>query len=129
MSHRAEVEVGENLQAGTPVSVSGPAATISAITVPTCNRVEGLERTLLSFMTDSVQSGRTTEFVVADDSPDKSVRQRYVRLLQKLSHEFPMPIRYIGLEEKIRFAKRLIEAGKIPLDVVRFALFHQVGGQ
>src|SRR4051794_18006300 len=119
MSHPAELKSPASFRSA--VSIETPKLSISTITIPTRNRVDGLQRTLESFVENCRRFGRNTEFVVADDSGDPSVRARCRQMLSRLGRSHAVPIRYIGFEEKIRFAKQLMDGGKIPADVVKFA--------
>jgi hypothetical protein len=44
-------------------------------------------------------------------------------MLSALNARYRVRILYAGLEEKIRFAKKLIDAGDVPAEVIKFALF------
>ncbi|MBW4493513.1 MAG: hypothetical protein KME26_10610 [Oscillatoria princeps RMCB-10] len=96
---------------------------IASVGILTCNRLEGLKRSLTSYIENSKQYGRTNDFVVMDDSASPQTRESYRRLLREVAAEYGVEIFYAGLEEKTDFAKALIEKGGLPAEVVNFALF------
>lgn len=100
-----------------------PAVRIASVACVTRDRVEGLRRALSSYIENHKQFGRTNDFVVTDDSPSPATRDAYRHSLKALKTEHGVEISYGGLEEKIRFAKKLIDAKAAPPDVIRFALF------
>lgn len=100
---------------------AGPA--IASVGILTCNRLEGLKRSLTSYIENSKQYGRTNDFVVMDDSASPQTRESYRRLLRELAAEYGVEIFYAGKEEKMTYAKALIEKGGLPAEVVNFALF------
>lgn len=102
---------------------TGPAVRIASVTCVTRDRVDGLRRGLSSYIENGRRFGRTNDFVVADDSPAPATRGAYRQALSALKAEHGVEIFYGGLEEKIRFAKKLIDAQAAPPEVVRFALF------
>jgi FkbH-like protein len=110
---------------GEPAPKDAPATdcSIASVGILTCNRLEGLKRSLTSYIENSKQYGRTNDFVVMDDSASPETRESYRRLLRELAAEYGVEIFYAGLEEKTRFAKALIEKGGLPAEVVNFALF------
>ncbi len=108
------------------VSSSHPAqqpSQIATIGLVTSNRIEGLQRALTSYIENSKQYGRQTDFAVADNSTDPDIRQGYRRMLQTLKTRYGVHISYGGWEEKVRFANLLTTQGGIPPEVVQFALF------
>ncbi len=100
---------------------------ITTLAVPTCDRPELLARCLRSYMQNAKTFGRHVQFVVADDSLDCVVRQKTREALQQLRQEFGFAILYAGLEEKRAYAEALVSDGKVPRDVVEFALFNPHG--
>ncbi|WP_017717584.1 HAD-IIIC family phosphatase [Kamptonema formosum] len=96
---------------------------IASVGILTCNRLEGLKRSLTSYIENSKQYGRTNDFVVMDDSASPQTRESYRRLLRELAAEYGVEIFYAGKEEKMTYAKALIEKGGLPAEVVNFALF------
>jgi hypothetical protein len=95
---------------------------ISAICFPTRNRVKSLQRSITSFIQNTQKYGRKVDFIVADDSENPDIRRQYKEMLKSLRTQFGVRIFYAGLEEKERFAHRLISQN-LPPDVVNFALF------
>ena len=108
------------LSSGHPVQQPSQIATIGLVTY---NRPEGLQRALTSYIENSKQYGRQTDFAVADNSTDPEIRQGYRRMLQTLKTRYGVHISYGGWEEKVRFANLLTTQGGIPPEVVQFALF------
>src|SRR4030095_228402 len=96
---------------------------IPSVVCPTCDRVDLLKRSLASFIENCRRHARGAVFVVADDSRGADVRAACKSALKKMKREYGAAIWYAGLEEKVRFAKRLIERGGIEPAVVKFALF------
>lgn len=109
--------------------LSRPAATedgsteIASIVFPTFNRIDALSRALSSYIENSKRHERTNDFVVMDGSLSAETRSAYRRMLGSLKTRYNVKISYAGLEEKIRYAKKLIDVGKLPAEVVNFALF------
>ncbi|GEM_PF-453932 len=110
---------------GEPAAKDSPATgcSIASVGILTCNRPEGSERSLRSYIENSKQYGRTNDFVVMDDSASPQTRESYKCLLRELAAEYGVEIFYAGLEEKTDFAKALVEKGGLPAEVVNFALF------
>ncbi len=100
---------------------------ISTVAWPTANRVAVLERSLVSYIENRTQYGRTYDFAVLDDSPAAETRSAYRSMLRGLRNQHGVPLRYAGLEEKTAFAKRISDQGSIPLPIVQFALFGAPG--
>jgi hypothetical protein len=100
---------------------------IKTIGCVTRDRVDGLQRALKSYIENNSRFGRTNDFAVMDDSPAPATRNDYRRMLRGLKTEHGVKILYAGLEEKIRFAKKLIDTKAIPAEVVRAALFDTEG--
>lgn len=92
--------------------------------VPTCNRPEALERSLESYLCNFERYGRSVKITIADDSRSAAMRQKYRSVLQRFQADYPkLQFQYLGLEEKLRFAKRLIEDSGVPSEVIKFACF------
>ncbi len=97
--------------------------TVTSITLPSCNRVEGLKKALTSYLENSRRYCRKNEFVIGDDSLSVETRAAYKSTLKSLKQKYGVGIRYAGLEEKLRYARKLIERGGLKPDAVKFALF------
>jgi hypothetical protein len=104
-------------------SSANPALTVQTIGCVTRSRVNGLKRCLASYMENTQRFGRSNDFAVMDDSPDSETRRLYRQTLKSLARQYSVNISYAGLEEKIFFAKRLIDTKRLPPEVVKFALF------
>ncbi len=87
------------------------------------NRTAMLERCLTSFGANLAAHGRTVEMLVADSSPLPEQRAAFRTLLQRLKREQGLALRYMGEEEKRRFAAALIERSGCRASSVEFALF------
>lgn len=94
---------------------------ITSICIPTCNRVETLQRGMISYLEHCQRFGRTQEFVVADDSQSPSRREAYRQMLHLLKELSSVNIAYAGSEEKLAFVKKLSKAGDIPEEVISWA--------
>jgi hypothetical protein len=109
----------------TSVEQTGASSALKVQTIGcvTRSRVDGLKRCLASYMENNQQFGRTNDFAIMDDSPDSGTRNLYRQALKSLARQYGVSISYAGLEEKIIFAKRLIDTKRLPPKVVKFALF------
>jgi hypothetical protein len=96
---------------------------LSTLAIPTFNRVDGLRRSLNSYISNVKQYGRDVDFVIIDGSQNASTRKEYRELLQSLKKQHQVKLSYCGLEEKLLFAKKLIDGGELPPDVIKFSLF------
>ncbi len=94
---------------------------ITSLCIPTCNRVETLQRGLTSYLEHCQHFGRTLDFVVADDSQSSSTREAYKQMLRTLTKHYGVTIAYAGIEEKTAFARKLSKAGDIPEEVISWA--------
>lgn len=94
---------------------------ITTLGIPTCNRVEALQRGLISYIEHCQHFGRSLDFAIMDDSPAASTRQAYREILRALQTRYSVPIAYAGLDEKRAFAHRLQEAGDIPPEAIFWA--------
>jgi hypothetical protein len=96
---------------------------IGSIVIPTCNRVDVLKRCLISYIENSRHYSRSNRFVVSDDSRSGETRAGYRQMLGGLSREYGVEIQYAGMEEKLRYARRLMQEQAAPPAVIKFALF------
>jgi hypothetical protein len=96
---------------------------IGSIVIPTCNRVDVLKRCLISYIENSKHYSRSNRFVVSDDSRSGETRAGYRQMLGGLSREYGVEIQYAGMEEKLRYARRLMQEQAAPPAVIKFALF------
>src|SRR6266699_3856574 len=94
---------------------------ITSMVFPTGNRVEALQRGMISYLEHCQHFGRTLDFVVADDSEAPATREAYRQMLRSLKARYGVNIAYAGLEEKTMFAKKLSEVGDIPQEIVSWA--------
>jgi len=95
---------------------------ISALCIPTRDRVCEVERALESYIENTRVYGRTVDFVIADDSRSRN-GNLCSGMLQSLTERFDLPIFYAGFEEKQTFARSLVAVCDVPAEVVQFALF------
>jgi hypothetical protein len=89
----------------------------------TRNRLASLTSCLESYLGNCQRYDRRPDFVITDDSPDANAQRRTRAALRVLENRFGAKIRYAGLEERQRFAKALAGESKVPLEIIRFALF------
>lgn len=99
-----------------------PKPLITTVGFPTCDRVDQLQASLSSYIEHSQRCRRGNDFAVMDDSAQTSTRQAYRTMLSALRSRYGVEIAYAGLEEKVAYIDRLVEASDIPRDIVSFAL-------
>lgn len=93
----------------------------------TCDRSELLSRSLASYFESA--PALDTEIAIFDDSKTRQSREKSKSALRSFSGQHNCKISYAGFEEKLLFAKKLLDAGRIPSETVKFALFgNGVGG-
>ena len=97
--------------------------TIASVVFRTCNRPDVLRRGLESYLENCLRHGRSNDFVVMDDSTSPAIRRDCRDMLSELKRRYGVEVLYAGLEEKQQFARRLIEIGGLPEEIVQFALF------
>lgn len=95
---------------------------IRAVGLITRDRLGAVGRGLASLIRNNESLGRTSRFVIIDDSSEATTRETCRQLLRSLQGRFSVAIAYAGLEEKRNFALAVAELG-IPKDVIHFALF------
>src|SRR5437867_1252589 len=111
------------IECNTPISAKLSRSEVGWIAVPTCNRVKTLERCLASYIENNIEHSRSTQFIIADDSEQADVRNTCRELLRRLSRKYQRHFWYSGLEEKLIFAKKLMQTSGAPPQLVKFALF------
>jgi hypothetical protein len=97
---------------------------IDSLCIPTCNRIDGLDRCIVSYIENCKEYEKSNDFVIVDDSSDKNIRSAYRERLQMLKKRYGVNILYAGFEEKLLFARKLISVSKAPPEVIKFALFN-----
>ena len=65
----------------------------------------------------------STAVVVLDDSSTRQAREKCRVVVWDLSSQYHRTILYAGFEEKIVYAKRLMDMARVPADSVKFAMF------
>jgi hypothetical protein len=90
---------------------------ITTIGIPTCNRVEAVQRCITSYIEYCQRFERKPDFAVGDDSPSATIQKAYQQMLHTLKRRYGINIAYAGFEEKVAFARKLSEIGKIPEEV------------
>jgi hypothetical protein len=100
---------------------------ITAVGLPTCNRVESLGRALHSYIENTKAYGRSTKFIISDGSQTALVRDLNRAMLQALKRKYGVEISYAGQEERATFAEKLIRRGEVPSEVVEFSLSNADG--
>jgi hypothetical protein len=96
---------------------------VSSIGVVTRDRLPALKRCLVSYIENTKEYDKKTDFIVMDDSELIGNRNNTRDMLQSLKNIYNVDIYYAGLEEKTSFARSLVEVGKLPSEVVKFCLF------
>jgi hypothetical protein len=120
---------GETLNLCTAASIPQSTPTeIATVAWPTCNRVPILQRCLTSYIENSKQYGKTNDYAILDDSQGAETRKAYQDMLRSVADQHKVRIFYGGIEQKNRFAERIIGTGNIPADIVQFALFGEPQG-
>lgn len=94
---------------------------IASLVFPTSERVELLQRSLVSSIENSRRFERSNDFIVADDSPTPATRDAYRQMLRALKAHYGVALSYAGREEKVAYARALSTRGQIPEDIVCFA--------
>lgn len=115
-----ERELRERLAQGAPTRQP---IQIAAVAWPTCNRVELLQRSLVSYIENCRRYGRAPDFVIMDDSPDPATCRAYQAMLTRVQREHGAAILYGGQAEKIDFTKHMLATDTLPPEVLQFALF------
>ncbi len=100
---------------------------ISALTIPTCDRIASLERSLSWYVENSLKHERSIDFVVMDDARGANARKLCREMLRELVCRYDVQISHCGLEQKLLFAKKLIGCDRVPPEVIKFALFDSDG--
>ncbi len=95
---------------------------IETVGIITRDRLQSLTRCLVSFIENGKSFGRTNDFVIMDDSQASDAREGTREALRQIKNKYGIRISYAGLEEKQHFAQTLAANGRIPPDVVDFAL-------
>ena len=115
-------------QLQTPNETSGKKS-IATLCIPTCNRVESLDRCLTGYIENFQSQSRAIKAVVFDDSETKEMRNAYRELLRTIGTRYHIQVEYAGLEEKTAFKAKLLEYSNVPEDVIDFAFIsqHQFG--
>ncbi|WP_189960077.1 phosphopantetheine-binding protein, partial [Streptomyces alanosinicus] len=101
---------------------------LRTLAVPTCDRVTGLRRALLSYGANAHRHGHEVEFVVMDNSSSAATRDAYRTMLQDLARSEKAEIHYGGAEEKVAWLDLCHREAGLPREVLAFALFgHREG--
>jgi hypothetical protein len=95
---------------------------IAAVGIPTRDRTDALHRCLASHLESARRAGRTTDFVIVDDSEKPQTRQANRHLLEALKARHAGELAYAGPEEKEHFAAALVRQTGSPPEAVAFAL-------
>ena len=102
-------------------STEGSPPSIATVGATTRSRPELLARGLASFTESAVRCGRSHDYVVIDDGATLEEQSATKGVLEGLSRERGLTIRYAGRTERQSYADALAAAGLEP-EVVRFAL-------
>jgi hypothetical protein len=104
-----------------------PGARIDTLAMVTRDRVGLLRRGLTSFLENLAAAGRSGSVVVGDDSRSREAQEACASMLRALGRERRVEIRYAGLNEKKRYARRLARVAGCPPELVEFALLGPEG--
>lgn len=113
--------IAEHRSVGTFQETFGPA--IASVSIMTHNRLNALERALVSYIENTRSHGRSPEFVVFDDTETEVGQRRCRSMLRDVERRYGTKILYAGRRERVQFANDLVAVGGLPADIVRFALF------
>ncbi len=108
--------------AGEPELEEAAPSRISAVCIPTRDRIDQLRRALASYIGNTREFGRDPDFVVTDDSFTPASRRDCCSMLEELAHEFGARLYYAGYEEKAAFATALAKETHLPDELLHFAL-------
>ena len=95
---------------------------IATVGFVTHDRPDSLGRGVLSYLESAKRHGRECDFIVADSSSSPDQRRQAADLLRTLALDYDVSISYAGLDEKVSFAKQLVNEFKVPQHVMDFAL-------
>ena len=113
--------VTESQMAGDPLLAEDDGG-IRSIGFVTSDHVPELRRCVASYIENCRMYSPDVEYIVADDSADEAVRRHVREVLGDLSRPHHIPIRYLGLEEKMEYADLLIRRAGLDPALVEFAL-------
>lgn len=100
---------------------------ITTVGFLTHNRSETLQRGITSYIDNVKRHGRQCDFAVIDGSSSPADRTQTCDLLRGLAAQHQVSLSYSGHDEKVAFAKRLVNEFKIPQPVIDFALLGPEG--
>ncbi len=103
-----------------PIEEAPPA--ISAVTIPTRNRAESLERTIDSYAQYSLEHGREIQFFIADQSDLADTCQANLDVLARAKKKFGGQFFYAGAAEKEDLARTLAKHTGHQFDLINFAV-------
>jgi hypothetical protein len=106
------------------ISDGSSPAPIATVGIPTRNRMGSMLRCLESYIVNSKEYGKTSDFVVMDDSDFPGHRAATIARLQSLRKKYGVTISYAGLRERARFAALLAHHENLPSEVTAFALLN-----
>jgi hypothetical protein len=100
-----------------------PCATITALVIPTANRLDSVLAALNSILDNMDRHAwKHPRIVILDDSDDEASRVKLLHELSRIAAQGNRTIMYAGKIEKKAFAQRLKRVGIHP-DVIAFAVF------
>jgi hypothetical protein len=97
--------------------------TIDLIGMPTARRPEALRRCIASYAENAAAYGRAPTFLITDDDTAARAPAVCVEALGDAAARCGARVRYVGMSEKLALVRRILHAGALPPDVVRFAFF------
>jgi hypothetical protein len=99
-----------------------PSPGITAVCIPTRDRLPTLLRALASFAENGAAHGRRTAFVVMDDSRDPRSARRHRAALRALAATWDRPVLHGSRPAREAFARKVARRAGVAEEVARFAL-------
>jgi hypothetical protein len=96
---------------------------IAQLAIPTSLRPSEVRRHLPEYLANCAAADRRVCCTIFDDSPDPAARAAYREVLREARRTSRLELRYAGVEQKLKFVKRVIDSRRVPADVVKTALF------
>ena len=110
----AEAITGRNQPASLPL--------VGTLGVPTRDRPELLERALVSYVTNFKSFGRNCSVAVVDDSRSPASAAAAEGVCNRIAASHLVDVKYVGREQRYRFARELAAASDVPVEVIEFAI-------
>jgi hypothetical protein len=99
-----------------------PSNRISCVAIPTAARGTQLDRAVRSYVDNMARFEHQCPLLICDDSRDACAQAETVKLLQAIGTDLGCPIWYAGIDEKLRYARRLAGDSGCDPALAEFAL-------